>query len=179
MKIFEVRCRIKHIDDARNVVEKIDGIYQGHYHNTDIIFKSKNSDIEGTIVLRLFQINNRRTKNVILTHKIAEWTDDIKTDKIILKQSFDTIKDALSFMIDHYEDSLKDDYQYSREGWEYHIDNIKIYIENIEKLGPTIEIEAENKDDIKNLLKHFNVTECFYEPTSEIMRKLLGKSIIW
>ena len=32
-------------------------------------------------------------------------------------------------------------------------DNSSIFIENIEKLGPTIEIEADNKRDLENLLK--------------------------
>lgn len=172
MEIFEIRCKINNIKDARNSAGKIGGIFQGYYYNTDIIFKSKNSDSEGVIVLRVFKINNRQTKNIILTHKIAEWTGNIKTDKIILKERFDTIREALDFMVDHYGESLKNDYQYSREGWEYSLDKNSIFIENIEKLGPTIEIEAENKDDLENLLKQFEVDQLFSESVSEIMRKL-------
>ena len=176
MKIFETRCKIKDINDARNVAEKIGGIFKGHYSTTDIIFKVEKIDSEKEIiVLRHFKINNRKTKNFILTHKMPEWMDKIKTDRTILKEKFDTMEEALNFMKDHYGSDLKDGYEYSREGWEYHLDMSRIFIENIEKLGPTIEIEAENKRDLENLLKSFKTIECFSESTSEIMRKLLGK----
>ena len=184
MEIFEARCKIKDISNARNEAEKIGGIFKGYYYCTDIIFKNvENSDSEkgiinsekGIIRLRVFKINNRQTKNFIFIHKIAEWEDKIKVDRIILKERFDTIKEALDFMIEHYGNNLKDDYEYSREGWEYHLDKSGIFIENIEKLGPTIEIEAESKRDLENLLKLFETTECFSEPTPEIMRKLLRK----
>ena len=173
MEFFETRCKIKDIRGAKNIAEKIGGIFKGYYSNTDIIFKTEKADSEkGVIVLRIFKINNRQTKNFILTHKIAEWMDTIKTDRIILKEKFDTMEDALSFMKDHYGDGIKEDYKYSREGWEYHLDKNRIFIENIEKLGSTIEIEADNKIDLENLLKSFETIECFSESTSEIIKKL-------
>lgn len=175
MKIFEARGKIKDINDARNVAEKIGGIFNGYYSATDIIFRSKKSDLEGILDLRIFKINNRQTKNYILTHKTAEWSDKIKTDKIILKNNFDTIEEALDFMKDHYGNDLKEYYKYSREGWEYHLEKGDLFIECVEKLGPTMEIEADNKSDLENLFKLFEVGEYFSEPVPEIMRKLLGK----
>lgn len=178
IKIFEKRCKIKDIDEARKVVELIGGIFKGHYSATDIIFKSKKTDPEkgaGVIVLRMFEINNRQTKNFILTHKIAEWDDKIKTDKIVLKETFDSMEEATNFIIDHYGVWIEEDYMYSRKGWEYHLDKSNIFIEDIEKLGSTIEIESENKKELENLFKHLETIECFSEPVSEVMRKLLGK----
>ena len=172
MEIFETRCKIKDILNARNVAEKMGGIFKGYYSNTDIIYKTEADSQKGVIVLRVFKINNRQTKNFILTHKIPEWMDTIKTDKIMLKERFDTMKEALDFMIDTYGKGLREDLKYSREGWEYHLDRNRIFIENIEKLGPTIEIESESKRDLENLLKSFETTECFSESTSEIMMKL-------
>lgn len=176
MGIFEARGKIKDIEDARNTAEKIGGIFKGYYHNVDVIFKPKKVDPEkGVVALRIFDINNRETESYIITHKIAEWSGKIKTDKIILKNRFDTMAEVLDFMIDHYGNDLKDHYQYSREGWEYHLEKGDIFIENIEGLGPTIEIEADNTDDLENLFKLFDVTERFSESTPEIMRKLLRK----
>ena len=177
MKILEARGKIKDIKDARNIAEKIGGIFKGSYCATDIIFKVKETDSEkGVIDLRIFKINNRQTKNYIFTHKIAEWSGKTKTDKIILKCKFDTMEEVLDFMIDHYGDVLKEDYKYSREGWEYNLEKCDIFIECIEKLGPTIEIEAENKSDLENLLKFFDIGELFSESTPEIMRKLQKNS---
>jgi hypothetical protein len=42
-------------------------------------------------------------------------------------------------------------------------------------LGPSLEIEAENKNDLENLFRLFEVSERFSESTPEIMKKLLGK----
>jgi adenylate cyclase class IV len=173
MKIFEARGKISNIKNARNVAEKIGGIFKGYYSAEDVIFKAKKTDPEkGVIDLRIFKINNRQAKNYIFTHKIAEWSDKIKTDKILLKDRFDTMEEVLNFMIDHYGDVLKEDYKYSREGWEYNLEKGDIFIECIEKLGPTIEVEADNKSDLENLFKCFEVNERFSESTPEIMRKL-------
>jgi adenylate cyclase class IV len=170
----EKRCKIKDVDDTRKIIETIGGIYKGYYSATDIIFKPKKAESEeGTIVLRVFKINSRQTKNIVLTHKIAEWDDKIKTDRIILKKKFDTIGKAILFIIDRYGIGTKDDYTYSRDGWEYHLDKNRVFIEYIEKLGPTMEIESDNKKDLENLFKHFEITECFSEPVSEVMRKLI------
>lgn len=169
MKIFEARGKIDNIKDARDTAEKIGAVYKGFYSCTDFIFETKN--VGEILRLRVFKINNRQTKNHILTHKIPEWSGNIKTDKIILQNKFDTIREAINFMIDHYGD-FKEDYEYSRDGWEYSHNKNDIFIENIEKLGPTIEIEAENKDDLENLLKSFDISEIFSESTPEIMRKL-------
>lgn len=172
MKILEARGKINNIKDARNMAEKIGGIFKGFYSATDIIFKTKKVDPEkGVITLRIFKINNRQTKNYIFIHKIAEWYGKTKTDKVILKERFDTMEEALDFMTDHYGDGLKEDYKYSREGWEYNLDDSGIFIECIEKLGPTVEIESENKSDLENLFKLFEVSERFSESTPEIMRK--------
>ncbi len=40
-------------------------------------------------------------------------------------------------------------------------------------LGPVIEIEADNKSDLENLFKLFEVSERFSESVPELMRKLL------
>lgn len=173
MNIFETRGKINNIKDARDTAEKIGAVFKGFYSCTDFIFQTKN--IEEILRLRVFKINNRKAKNYILTHKIAEWSDKIKTDKIILKRKFDTIKETTNFMIGHYGD-FKEDCEYPRDGWEYSLNKNSIFIENIEKLGPTIEIEVENKDDLENLLKFFDISELFSESTPEIMRKLQKNS---
>lgn len=176
MQILEARGKIKDVKSARKTAEKIGGIFKGYYSNTDIIFKNGDTDSEkGVITLRLFKINSRQTKNYIFIHKLAEWSDKIKTDKVILKSSFDSMEEAFDFMTDRYGNGLKKDYEYSRDGWEYSLNKNGIFIECIEKLGPTLEIEAENKDDLENLFKLFAVRERFSESTPEIMRKLLGK----
>jgi adenylate cyclase class IV len=176
MQILEARGKIKDVKSARKMAEKIGGIFKGFYSNTDIIFKTKDMHhVKGIITLRRFKINSRQTENYIFSHKIAEWSDKIKTDTIILKGRFNTIGEVFDFMSANYGDWLEEDYEYSRDGWEYSLDKNGIFIEHIEKLGPTIEIESENKDDLENLFKLFDVRERFVESTPEIMRKLLGK----
>jgi len=174
MRTIESRGKIKDIKDAKNVAKNVGCEFKGYYSARDMIFKSKKAE-RGIIDLRAFSMNNRQSKNYILTQKIAEWSGKTKKDKIVLKDSFDTMGEALAFMIVHYGEDLKEDYRYSREGWEYGLEKGDIFIEVIEKLGPTIEIEADNKSDLEDLFKLFEVTERFSESTPEIMRKLLRK----
>lgn len=175
MRILEARGKIRDIDEATDTAKKMSGVFKGSYRFTDIIFKSKKEDEKGIINLRIFDLNSRETKNYSFIHKIAEWSDKIKKDKIILQGKFDTIGEVADFIADHYGDNLIEHYKYSREGWEYHLEKGDIFIESIEKLGPTMEIEADNKSDLEDLFKLFEVEERFSESTPEIMRKLLGK----
>jgi hypothetical protein len=175
MRVLEARGKIKDVDKAIDTTKKIGGVFKGYYRATDIIFKSKKEDEKGVIDLRIFELNSRQTKNYKFIHKIAEWSDKIKKDKVILKGEFDTMGDFLNFIADHYGDNLVEHYKYFREGWEYHLEKGDIFIEYIEKLGPTMEIEADNKSDLEDLFKLFEIEERFSESTPEIMRKLLGK----
>jgi hypothetical protein len=175
MRTLEARGKIRDIDEAIDTAKKIGGVFKGSYRATDIIFKSKKEDEKGVIDLRVFELNNRQTKNYKFIHKIAEWSDKTKKDRIILKSEFYTMGDALNFIIDHYDNNLVEHYKYSREGWEYHLEKGDIFIEYIEKFGSTMEIEADNKSDLEELFKLFEVEERFSESTPEIMRKLLGK----
>ncbi len=52
MEIFETRCKIKDIRNARNVAEKIGGIPKGYYYNTDIIFKAEKGDSEKGVIAK-------------------------------------------------------------------------------------------------------------------------------
>lgn len=175
MRTLEARGKIKDVDNAMDTAKQIGGVFKGSYRATDIIFKSNKEDVKGVIDLRIFELNNRQTKNYKFIHKIAEWSDKTKKDKVVLKGEFDTMGEALNFIADNYGDSIKEHYEYSREGWEYNVGKNDIFIECIETLGPTIEIESESKNDLENLFKLFEVEERFSEPTAEIMRKLLGK----
>ncbi len=173
MKTFEVRGKIEDVKCARESAEKMDAISKGFYSRTDFIFKIK--DVNDVLRLTIYEINNRQSKNYIFTHKTTEWFGNVKTDKIILENKFDTNEEVTNFMKDHYGD-FEEIIKYSRIGWEYELNEKNIFIENIEKLGPVIEIESDNKDDLENLLKIFDVSDIFSEPTSEIMRKLLEGS---
>lgn len=176
MRNIEARGKIKDIKGARDTAEKIGAIFKGYYHAIDIILKPKNEEPEkGIIDLRIFDINNRATKSYIVTQKIAIWSDKTKKDKVVVKKYFDTLGEMTNFIIERYGYIFNDRCEYSREGWEYHMEKGDIFIEYIERLGPTIEIEADNKENLEELFQLFDISERFSESTPEIMRRLISR----
>lgn len=178
MRVLEARGKIKDLKIARDTAEKIGGIFKGHYRAKDIIFKSKKEDEKGTICLRMYGLNNRQGKDYIFIHKVAKWSGNTKKDEVILRGEFDKMEEVANFIMVHYGESLMENYEYSRHGWEYQLEKGDIFVEYIDTLGPTMEIEADTESDLESLFGLFEVDKRFSESTSEIMRKLLMVSKI-
>lgn len=176
--MLESRGKIQDIEKAKEKSKALGGIFGGHYSFIDIIFISKSGEMDLNrefIRLRVLKVNNRQSKNIILVHKMTKWNGATKVDSLILKEEFDRIEEAFDFIKLHFKDKLKDDFRYSREGWEYNLGRNKIFIEDVEKLGATVEIEAENERELDDLFKKLEITEKFSDSMPEVMRKVLNE----
>lgn len=174
--MIEGRGIIKNIENARKKIEKIGGIFKDQYSFTDIIFVFKSSKTKlnkELIRLRIYKINNWPTKDVILIHKTTSWKGNSKTDNIILRKEFNTAEEAINFINKNFKNKPKKDFEYFREGWEYDFDRKKVFVEDIKGFKPTVEIEAENEEELNNVFKKINVIKRLSDSVPEIMRKII------
>lgn len=174
--MIEVRGKIKNIEGVKKKIESLGGIFKGYYFYCDIVFAVGYEKVDmGKDVVRLreLKVNNRQTKNYLLTHKIAEWTDRTKTDRFIVRQDFDTMEEARDFIEVHYSGSLKEDFKYCREGWEYWVGNSRVFVEGIEGFGPSVEIESDSKEDLEGLFEKLEIEERFTDSVPDVMRKII------
>ena len=170
--MIEIRGIIKDIKETRRKVEELGGELRSNYEFKDVIFSEDiNNNLKKDFLrLRIYSKNNWPVKDFVLVRKKTEFKKFGKISNKILKKEFDNKKDSISYIKENFP-GFKKTIEYSREGWQYQLDKNKIFIENIKEYKPSIEIEAENKKELKTLLKKFNVLKTLKEPLAEIMRR--------
>ncbi|MBU4337938.1 hypothetical protein KKB43_06505 [Patescibacteria group bacterium] len=174
--MIEARGIIENIEKTKAKIEKIGGVYDSCYFYTDIVFIPISGEVDLNkefIRVRVLKVNNWQTKNVVLVHKTAEWKGEAKIGNFILKKEFDTAEEAFDFIKEYYKGKLKEIFRYFRDGWQYSLGKNRIFVEDIEKLGPTIETEAENENELSGIFKKLEITERVSDSVPEMMRKIL------
>jgi len=174
--MIEARGIIPNIEQCIMRVESLGGIFKNRYAFTDIIFMPTDRVIDLNsefIRLRIYKENGWPTKNIILTHKMSSWTGSSKIDTLLVKEEFDTIHEAAEFIKKNYDNKIGEGFKYARKGWMYTVGKIKVYIEQIERFPPSIEVQADTESDIADFFKLVGVTQRVSESAPEFMRKIL------
>lgn len=145
----EIRAYIIDFDATRMALENMGAVFKSEYAFTDYIYQPKDHKVDLNkefIRLRAYKKTAWKQKNFVIVHKIKE-TQGL-TGKTPLHKEFDSLTEA--------QQELKGytlDFYFYRIGWEYTLDNMKIFVEDIQGLQPTIEIVAPTKNEIDTLFK--------------------------
>jgi hypothetical protein len=94
------------------------------------------------IRLRVYQKTNWDQKMVELVHKVK--TKQGVTGETRIKKQFDKPAEASDFL-----NSYVLAFSYERTGKEYRLENLRIFLEDIEGLPPSIEVLAPSKGEIE------------------------------
>jgi hypothetical protein len=172
--MIETRAIILDIQETKKKIENLGAIFQGDYVYKDIILVSndENNDLcDGYLRLRVYMKNNWATKNCILVRKQAKSFNADINKKFILKKEFDSENEALNFVNEEFSGEFQRGFEYSRQGWQYQLENNHIYIEQVEDLKPMIEVEAESEEKLNLLFNKIGIVEKLTESMPEIMRR--------
>ena len=146
--MIQERAIISDIQKTKQMVENLGAVFNGDYIFKDKIFISGNkNDSNYFLRIRIYLKNNWPTKNVVLIKVESKSSGQIN---IFFRQEFDAEQDAVNFIKQNFSD-FKYAFEYSREGWLYDLGKTRIFIENIEELKPSIEIEAGSEEEIQSL----------------------------
>lgn len=144
----------------------------------DLIYLNRNgaSITEDTLKIRVYQKTEWDTKNVLVIRKTAPVINGVKEDKVLLREEFDTVEEALNFV----NKNLSNEYEYKlkleKTGVEYNNDGLSVWIENIKDVGTSIEFGSESSEIIENAISSFDVVERLYESVPEYLyKKYLNK----
>ena len=173
--MIEGRAVIENIEKTKVSVESLEGKFKSHYILKDIIFIPKKEDYnlnDDFIRVRVNIKSDWPTKKVILIRKQTEFKKIGKIDKVILKEEFDTEEDAFAFIKNKLPEFQKG-FDYKRDGWQYQLNNNRIFIEDIKGWKSSIEIEAESEEELKKLFDKIGILELVKYSIPEIMRRLL------
>jgi hypothetical protein len=100
-----------------------------------------------------------------LTHKI-------KDKGIHTTQEFDTLKQAEEHIQDTHALSL----QFSRKGQEFSLNGMRLFIEDIEGLPPTIEVISQSKESLDALWQVIQPVELFSDSVPALISKSYKKA---
>lgn len=142
----EVRALCENISAVREKLLKMNAIDRGPYAFIDHIYvDSQDRDLsKGFFRIREYQLTQWKQKKVQVIHKISGF-----------KMECDTLEEARKWILSGYEE----EFSFARQGREYFLEEMRIYVEEIEGMLPSIEIVAANSEVIFDLFKVLGATE--------------------
>lgn len=151
------------LKDNKNVnnIEDFKVKKASEYAFYDLVYLNKNgvSITEDTLKIRVYQKNEWDSKAVLVIQKRATLENGAKVDKVLTREQFDTEEEALKFVENNLSQDYEFSFKFSKSGIEYKNENIRVWVEDVENIGITLELEAERIDSLNDFIKHFNVKE--------------------
>ncbi len=172
--MLEARGVIKDIANTVEAIEEIGAAPKGTYAFRDVIFvpREGHRNLNDSFVrVRVYSESNWETKHVVVVWKKTDFNNFTKTDHILLRREFDDEWKAIGFIEKEMGEEFEKGFEYSRTGQEFGYKSSKIFVEDIEGFGPTIEIEAKSQEELDTLFRTLGITERIRDTTAELMRK--------
>jgi len=144
----EIRAWIQSIEQTLEKLEKLGCTSKGTYSFRDYIYdlKDKSYNFNKKFMhVRFYEKTNWNQKPVQLVHKLKSKPDF--SGDIIFSQGFDNISQAENFL----KPSHTLAFSAFRKGTEFSLNNLRIFVEDIEFLKPSIEVLGVTKEDILDL----------------------------
>lgn len=127
----------------------------------DLIYVNRDgsSITEDTLKIRVYNHNEWANKDVLVIIKRAIFNEGKKEDKVFLREEFDTLQEALSFVKDNYEDQYVFSFKFEKSGVQYQSEVATIWLEDIVDLGISAEIGAEDDRTLDQIVNSLDVKE--------------------
>lgn len=173
MTMIEGRAIIKDIEETRQALIKLGAECVAEYQFKDIIFvpRTDTSLNDDYIRIRVYSKNNWPTKNVVVMRKKAKFHAVGKEDTIVLKKEFDSEDEARQYIEQEFNDSFIFGFEFSRVGWQYSMGEYRLFVEDIEKMPPVIEIEAGTEEALAQLYKNIGIIKELHDSIPELIKK--------
>ena len=172
----EIRAYILDIKSTIKKLENLGAEFKGNYSFIDYIYKLKDDsekiDLNNEFMrIREYEKSQWNHKKYVLVHKVTRWKDDSKFISFPLEKEFNKKEDAEKEISSSYELNFK----FHKHGFEYGFKSLRIHVEEIEYLEPTIEVIAEDKEPIGNLFNKLDITERIFKSVPKLIEEKLNK----
>lgn len=150
----EIRAIIHDSSNARVDLMWEQAAYQGDYAFNDYIFSncdSNNTLNDEFFRIREYQITKWEQKPVVAVHKIRNPYGE--KHNILFEEEYDTLAQAQKMVPKYFSKKCS----FFRRGWEYRLENMRIFVEEIDGLQPSIEVIAKTQEEIFNLFEKIKI----------------------
>lgn len=166
---MEIRAEIHNRQNLQAILMTEHADYQGDYAFKDHIYSDLNfhkSLNDEFFRIREYQITGWEQKPVVAVYKIRDLQQ--QNHQILFEKEFDTVDQAQQYIPKHFSNRCS----FFRIGWEYRLNNMRIFVEEIDKLPPSIEIIARSQEEIFNLFSKINAVNILTDSVPEWYCKL-------
>ncbi|HSX38221.1 MAG TPA: hypothetical protein VLE95_05260 [Chlamydiales bacterium] len=166
---FEVRAFIVDIEQAQLQLSLLNAEFKGEYEFSDYIYYPQEKDFDLNkefIRLRVYQKTQWDQKVVELSHKVK--TRPGVSGGLKLKKQFNAIEEADAFLSDY-----RFSFSYQRKGFEYQLDDVKIFLEDVQGLPPSVELVSPSKKNIDQLFDKLAPTQILSDSIPQLVQNIL------
>ncbi len=164
---IEIRAIFDDTENIRLALLQRKAVYKGDYAFTDHIYSDSDCGNlnDGFLRIREYQRTNWQQKSVVIIHKIRDIQEG--NHQTLFKEECDTLEEANWFI----PMSFSKKFSFFRYGSEYYLDNMRVYVEKIDGLAPSIEVIAPSRQEILSLFESLNVTKILIDSVPEWYNK--------
>lgn len=167
---FEVRAFITDIEQARLQLSLLNAEFKGEYEFNDYIYypQDKTFDLNEEFVrLRVYQKTQWDQKMVELSHKVKNAPGI--SGSLKFKKQFNTMEEANAFLLDY-----RFAFSYQRKGFEYRLDDVKIFLEYVQDLPPSAELVSPSKKSIDQLFAKLVPVQILTDSVPKLIQNTTG-----
>lgn len=164
-------------DNVDEVIKKYNFEKKTDFAFYDLIYVNKNgaSITDDTLKIRVYQINQWKNKDVLVIRKDAPVINGSKEDRVLFSGEFDSEEEALSFVEKEFSNDYDFAFKLQKTGIEYGNGTVRLWRENVDNVGISIEIGSEDADKIEEVLLDLDVRERLTNSLPEYMYERLNK----
>lgn len=158
----EIRGEVDSFEKMKRKIKDLGATYKGDYAFEDRIFYPEGvaHDLAREFTrLRIYSKTQWKQPKFELTHKLRKNGEVTAT-----KWPLETIEEAHMQLT-----KMTFAFSYKRQGWEFALGNARLFLEDIEGLPPTLEIESDSLDEIHQLFKSLQPIKLYDIPVPKIV----------
>ena len=173
--MFYTRIILKTTDNLEDILKRLGAVKKHDFSFYDLVYLNKDgsSITDDTLKVRVYRYNEWNSKAVLVIRKRAEVVNGVKEDKFLIREEFDTEKEALEYVEENFKDTFDYQFKLEKSGEEYQNDDLRIWVEDIKDMGMSIEFGSESQEKIEDAIKLFDVQERLTLSVPEYLYKKL------
>jgi len=152
MENIEARAKIEDVEAFRENIKQMNAEFVVSFSVVDHLFQPKG--VKWDMNDNTMKVRETDGKVIIKCH-LVEWKDGIKSDKFGFKQEVESLSLAFEIMNSFNFEKVA---EFSKKGELYKIPEFSFYLEEIEKLGWSVEVEAETREKVKEIMDKLGLT---------------------
>jgi adenylate cyclase class IV len=167
---FEVRAFIRDIAQVQKKLSLLNAFFKGEYEFKDYIYYPQDRDFDLNkefVRLRVYQKTQWDQKAVELSHKVKR--DPGVSGSLKVKKQFDSMEEADVFLRGY-----RLVFAYQRKGYEYQLGNVRIFLEDVQGLPPSVELVSLSKKKMDELFDQLAPVQMLSDSVPKLIQNSIG-----